>query len=134
MLEVYAYSDNTEITSKVEKAVYYAISVLLPKTRALSVEVEIEPMGEWEHGYCHGVGGKYYEISVNSDLSEEDIIKTVLHEMVHVKQYHKGELSLKKQEKVWRGAKWEGEDYREFPWELEAYELEEELYLGFINQ
>jgi hypothetical protein len=62
-------------------------------------------------------------------------IKTVIHELIHVKQYVTGQLS----DKVGRasGVIWKGIDhskttYSRQPWEREAYRLQEKLFIEFM--
>ena len=57
-------------------------------------------------------------------MREISIIKTVLHEMIHVKQYAEGRLT----QTEWMGRPHPDLPYRELPWEIEAYAREQELY------
>ena len=47
----------------------------------------------------------------------------VIHEMKHVEQYANGKLA---QGNMWKGTKMDGVDYLDQPWEIEAYEFENE--------
>lgn len=65
----------------------------------------------------------------NKKLSLEFKMKTLAHELVHAKQYLRGELDPYKD--TWKGAdcgKWKGVEYSEEPWEYEAHELENPLF------
>ena len=62
------------------------------------------------------------------------ILRTLAHEMVHVKQYIMGELTFKKGQMCWKKQKVDfksGEDYYFSPHEVEAYGLEKGLQLGY---
>ena len=64
--------------------------------------------------------------------TEEEMIKTLGHECVHVLQYARGELN--EQMTLWRGRKVDADklSYYEQPWEKEAIRLEQELYDAFL--
>ena len=78
-------------------------------------------------------------ITIDSKLNKKETLLALAHEMVHVKQYAKGE--MKDIFRPVRATKWFGEkydadnmDYWEQPWEIEAYGRERGLYFKFINQ
>jgi hypothetical protein len=87
---------------------------------------------------------RWFTITLRGKKSDEDMIKTLAHEMVHVKQYIRNELS--KQFRLTRkgigiGSKWMGEfwdpkkhedPYWDCPWEIEAYGREVGLYHKWI--
>ena len=65
------------------------------------------------------------------------MLTVLAHEMVHVKQYAKGEMkdyirmkSVKFQGKIYND---EEMDYWDHPWEIEAHGREKGLYYRFIN-
>lgn len=90
---------------------------------------------------------RWFTITLRDKIGEEeDIIKTLAHEMVHVKQYAKNELA--RQMRVTRGngfklaTKWKGElwmpkrkedAYWDAPWEIEAYGREVGLYHKWVE-
>ena len=65
-----------------------------------------------------------------------EMFKVLGHELVHVKQYVVGDLSIKA-----KGMYWKGEltsvgnmmEYFKSPWEVEAYGLERYLWMNFID-
>jgi hypothetical protein len=76
---------------------------------------------------------RFFCIEVNTTKTRRNQIRTLLHEMVHVKQYAKGE--LRDDRRSTQLSRWLGElhkdedyDYWELPWEIEAYGREEGLY------
>lgn len=76
-------------------------------------------------GWCQQNSSDDYEIEVERNLNDEYFIKTICHEMVHVKQGVTSELV--------NGTTWRGKEYtNEQPWEIEAYQLEKKLYNSFI--
>jgi hypothetical protein len=64
--------------------------------------------------------------------TEEEMLKSLGHELVHVLQYARGELN--EQMTMWRGKKIDSEKipYFEQPWEQEAIILEQKLYDAFL--
>jgi hypothetical protein len=76
-----------------------------------------------EHGETH-----YIDISQNE--SQEDIIRSIFHELVHVRQTDDGDLSL--DGNSWKGFLYRTKEmeveYDHLPWEKEAAELEEKMW------
>lgn len=62
---------------------------------------------------------------------------TLAHEVVHIKQYCTGELSIAYTKysaiDVWKGKRYRETDYDNQPWEWEAYGLEQPLYVEYIS-
>lgn len=76
-----------------------------------------------------------FRINVNvEDQKRRGQLKALAHEMVHVKQYAKGEVyDLRRQKRVTRWKKelvdcTEAGGYHDWPWEEEAFRLEGDLY------
>jgi len=71
-------------------------------------------------------------IEVNKKDPEEEIVKTLAHEVVHIYQYAYGELN--EEMSLWKGKKVDQSkiDYFEQPWEKEAAEVGEFLYESYI--
>jgi hypothetical protein len=131
-----------------EAAQFFANLLMDPRmVRNLEIDVEVEP-GLDVMGECINEddtkNSRYFTIRLNRNHSD-DIIKTLAHEMVHVKQYAKNELG--KQLRVSRGGlkittQWQGNDwnpkrkedaYFDAPWEIEAYGREVGLYAKWIQ-
>lgn len=73
----------------------------------------------------------YVEIEIARRLSNRSlpmyrVMHTLAHEMVHAKQYLRGELDG--YTNSWKGRKPRNYKYENAPWEKEAYKLEAELY------
>jgi hypothetical protein len=70
---------------------------------------------------------------LDSRLPTQQLIQTIAHEMVHVKQIARGRLQTrfvkKKLINVWYGKEYTADDliYYQRPWELEAFRQEREL-------
>jgi len=117
-----------EIASEV---VHWCVKKLLPRLQKLEVEVAIKDTKELE-GYCVQCDDREYEIGIKRGLSLYDLIATICHEMVHVKQYVRKEMD--------QGYRWktrtisEDTDYLELPWEKEAFRLEERLAMECFKE
>ena len=60
----------------------------------------------------------------------KEILRTIFHELVHVKQYIAGELTSEGEIMRWNGTVYIGA-YELLPWEVEAFELEEVMMKSF---
>jgi len=92
-------------------------------------------------GFCHGDRNEVYiDLCRNHENYEgiftlDDIAKTLAHELVHAKQYLRGE--IKPTDNIWHktGEVYDDTSYRQLPWEHEAYMMEDFLYtLYWKNQ
>lgn len=93
---------------------------------------------------------KFY-VSIGENHSVTEIIETLIHELIHVKQISKGELGVTND---WTGVTWKGDiymtakeynkilkkvlkkgsrDYIDLPWELEAERNVKKLYNKFMK-
>lgn len=114
-----------------EKTVAWSIKKLgLSRMRSLNVNVILKKMPEGEFGLCMTDDVmddiRNFNIEVNKNISLKDFVSTIIHEMVHVKQFAREEMSV-------YGMRWksknisENTDYMDLPWEKEAYRMEEKL-------
>jgi hypothetical protein len=111
----------------VEHAVHWCASKMMPRMRTLDIEVKIKKLDD-AYGYCLCDDKRTFQIDIKKGLTLYELITTVCHEMIHVKQYATGELK-----EVEYGAKWKGRRfsddiaYSKLPWEKQAFKLEKEL-------
>lgn len=104
----------------------------LPKR--IKIEIIFEKIDDiYQCGYSDIEDG-VAKMWVNSNMPEDQIIATILHEMVHIQQMKSKKLVIGN----WpTPSKWCGEyviaNYLELPWEVEAYRLEEEM-LSLYNE
>jgi len=59
-------------------------------------------------------------------------MSTLAHELVHVKQFARGELTHNLQ--YWKGKDCSDTDYWKQPWEIEARRLQKKLMIEFMNE
>ena len=75
-------------------------------------------------------------ITVNKNLNKKRMLIAIAHEMVHVKQFAKGELKdyVKSSKSKWCGKIYDNNklDYWDQPWEIDAYGREKGLYYKFL--
>ena len=128
-----------------QAAKWYGMKLLGPRLyNKVTVVLEFtdEDMGSNIYGFCDwndtNYRGRDFTISIHPKLSKKETLLAIAHEMTHVKQYAKGELSDSM--KVMYRCKWQGKqyntdkiDYWDTPWEIEAHGRERGLYVQFIE-
>ena len=70
-----------------------------------------------------------FEIEMRCNMREEEYIKVLMHELWHIYQHVKGMLKDKYGKRLWKGVDMTEMDYELRPWEKEACEMEDVLYL-----
>lgn len=90
----------------------------------IDLEVRFEKLRDFQYGYCDYDEDEVL-ITISQYLSEADTIRTIFHELVHVKQYDDGRLEAGSPQR-WMGSEYD-EDYENLPWEVEAYDLEQKM-------
>ena len=99
----------------------FAWMKLMPRIRKCIVNIKLRKLKVY-HGTCLDVGDREFDIEVEKRLSLGDnFITTIFHEMTHVKQ-------LVYKEFFTECNFYESRDeYLNLPWEVEAYNKQEEL-------
>lgn len=104
--------------------------------KSLTIHIKCLPLKKVK-GFCMSLDDQYgkrpkeFLIELDTKQSKASQLKTLAHEMVHVKQYAKGELAdLDRQNKVkFNKKKYNAESFYWLqPWEIEAYGYEYGLY------
>jgi hypothetical protein len=86
-------------------------------------------------GYCEEEDAEEGMVIIEIDkglISEEDIITTIFHEMVHCRQILDGSL-VQGNPSSWKGVEYDG-NYHELPWEVEAYAIEGDMVREFYDE
>ena len=113
-------------------ALYNKISVTLIFEK-FKKNSEYSAFCDWEYNNSRP---KDFLITVDKTLSKKRMLLAIAHEMVHVKQFAKGELKdyMKSAKSKWCGKIYEGNklDYWDQPWEIDAYGREKGLYYKFL--
>lgn len=130
--EVKVRGGQKHIKQVVEKTTYWCIKKLLPRYRTLDIEVNLKDLQKKEKvfGYCFEEDKNTFTLEIDKNLSLFDLVSTVCHEMVHVKQYAKGEMI----DNGWGAVRWKTRQvdttttkYMDQPWEIEAFKLQDKL-------
>lgn len=116
---------------------FYAKELLGPRLyKNITVTVSFESLPNKFNALCNWVDDNHtcreFHISVNKNLNKKTLLITLSHEMIHIKQFARGELKdYLRSDKV----KWHGQvfclnetEYWSSPWEKEAYENDSILY------
>lgn len=115
---------------------------LLGKRLYDRVELEVsftkEGLGTDVYAYCDWNDTNHksrdFTITIRPDLSKKQMLLALAHEMIHVKQYAKGELRdyVRTNKCKFRGKLYDDKTgYWELPWEIEAHGCERSLYNRF---
>ena len=116
-----------------EMVVNFCIERLMPRMKTLDICVQLSNDMDHADGYCLAVDNREFVIEIDSRLKGDDFITALTHEMVHVKQYARGETKdVNTFTKSWKGDEYISmystiDEYMALPWEAEAYQLQEVL-------
>lgn len=99
---------------------YILVHVVLTKHIENFGEIEVTDYNSKDVPRC-------FKLYVKKDIGDDEILKTLAHEMVHVKQYCKRELN--EEMTKWQGKPYDirNVDYFDRPWEIEAHTLGDNL-------
>lgn len=128
-----------------EAAMLHVFEKFMPRMMTLDVTLRIRKFNksgeEGVVGWCvwedTNIRPREFTIEASSELPTIEFIKTVIHEMVHVKQYATGQ--MKERFKQGRKTYWKDKDYTDIsysksPWEREAYRKQETVYKSFMAE
>ena len=91
---------------------------------------------ELVYGYCDVDGDikrpRDFVIELQSHMNPELYVKTLIHELVHARQWVFGALRQKRGKMYYGSTKVEDLDYEDQPHEIEAREQEETLYITYL--
>ena len=119
---------------RVLDVITYCIDEMMPRHRTLDIEVKLWNCEKHERalGQCLYHGNNIFEIDIDNKQNLYDLILTTCHEMVHVKQYSRKELTEQYPQSFWHGKLYT--DGRCYPWELEAWEMQKPLAHKYIKE
>jgi hypothetical protein len=134
---------NEKLEAILGEAATWALRKFTDQDINVSIEVVAETAKNAE-GVCH-IDENGFEIELVMKDKLKDMIVTLMHEMVHVKQYALGELELDKLILNENGLSvcrlWHGEevypdeiDYFDLPWEIEAFGREHGMMVQWARQ
>ena len=139
-------SHNKELYKAVSNAALYYGALLLGTRMVKNIYLDIKltkslKKKEQAYGYCHIIDDNLnkprefcIELDASMKYSFDQILIWLAHEMVHLKQFVRGELFDYETGKVqWKRRMYGRVHYDDQPWEKEAYRLEEKLYNQFAD-
>jgi hypothetical protein len=116
-------------------ALFYAESLMTPRMLE-NIFLRIKFSSKINaHGYASVVEfsrsnkPRQFEIELHPGIGAAEILKTLSHEMVHIKQYVHGDVNINLTR--WKGSKVLEPDYWFQPWEVEAYGMQSGLFTKF---
>lgn len=105
----------------------FCLQKLMPRLKKIEIEFQLNNLKDRAVGYCMmGDDNRTFEIEVDKKLDIGEMIVTICHEIVHVKQYVRNELGINDNN--------DGQDYYNLSYEKQAYELQETLSEQFIKE
>jgi hypothetical protein len=126
----------------VKSMVKFCAKKLMPRMHNLDITVKLTGLKGEAYGYCLSNEDettdrpRTFELEIERGLQLRRLLETVAHEMVHVKQYARGELyqGVRIAKHRWQG-KWVSNsiDYWEQPWEIEAHGREAGLFIRWAE-
>jgi hypothetical protein len=142
-MRVYISGKNSKVSNREMRyaAQYFAHMLLGPR---LSRSISIFIKNEYDDGFHGSVTflddnhmPRSFDMSIDPAKGKRAQLLTLAHEMVHVKQYARGELKtlFNHKENRWKGRYITDEQFHYYdqPWEIEAFGRELGLYNRFIN-
>ena len=140
-------SHNQELRDLIKQGAEFYGEVLLGKRMAKNIYLDIKLTNDLKkkekaYGYCHIVDDNLsrprefmIELDASMKYSFDQILTWLAHEMVHLKQFVRGELYDYESGRVqWKSRSFGRVNYDDQPWEKEAYRLEGELYEMFEGE
>lgn len=140
MVLIFSDKFSEQLKQDVCDVVVFCSDHLLSPRLSKHIVIELELKKNFaDHGDCEVLEynsqrkARTFKIRLRKKKSMKSLMKTLIHEMVHVKQYALGEMS--QYHDRWR----DGEDYKDvpyhdLPWEVEARTLENLLYDKYVER
>lgn len=122
----------------VSDAFDFAVKYLMPRKQNLDIDITLKSLEEQTDGYHLFIEKGYHEIELQKGMSKDDLLTALFHEMVHVRQYERNHLKDDGIVKTWKGEEYiyiynTVDQYKAFPWEEEAYRLQEDMVTKWIQ-
>ena len=150
-IEVSGTTSQKKIAQIVSAAEFFARLLLDPRmSKNIVLDININKSFPNEGSCCSEEDKKnprFFTIELRGAKGDDDIIKTLGHEMVHLKQYAKNELGTElvvagkggqKMTQHWHGKvykfKSKEDHYYDSPWEIAAYGMEVGLYYKWVSR
>ncbi len=127
-----------DVINTLYDATYFFIRQLIPQCARIRIDIiiddDIELRDEGYLGCIEVLKPHHYEIYIDESLDLDEMVISLAHELVHVKQYELRELvELKNSALQWNGVFYSNALYNDAPWEKEAFEKENVLFECYQN-
>ena len=141
MIVIITGCKDPKVREEVHNACIFYAEQLLSRQMLRHIVVEIdflrrmENLGDCTVSYYNDwYKAREFEIRIKRSRSIKNILCTLAHEMVHVKQFAKGELNC--DQTRWHKQSVDSDEvgYSDLPWEIEASTLERVLYHMYMEQ
>ena len=120
-----------------EDVAYWFLNQFLPRHKIYVEILHRSLKRDGVYGWCDILGESYrpreFLIELHTHMNQELYVKTLLHELVHVRQWVTGTLRAKRGKMYYEHYKIEDYEYEDQPHEIEAREQEEILYQEYMS-
>jgi len=146
MKDLVIYGSNRETRDLMRSAAHFYADILFGPRLANNISLWVHNRKnlltkDGMYGSCTALDDdnrypRQFAIHLDSSVPRKMLFETLAHEMVHAKQYARGELR-----NLWSGkTSWQGQhideelmEYYDHPWEIEAHGRERGLFIRWIN-
>ena len=126
-----------------KSVIEFCVGKLMPRMSSLEINLHIKDLGKSDAlGYAipsdeaDSARPREFDLELHKHQKLRDFLTTLAHEMVHVKQFARGELyeSTRLGRHRWQGEWLKNEpDYWDQPWEIEAHGRETGLFVRWAE-
>lgn len=132
------FRDNDKVEQLLkESAAFYAKELKLENTPTINLHLMFPKRYRLFHGIARFNPKKEntYEIYIMMNHNKYELLSTMAHEMVHIKQMNSGDfrLDVEKGRKYWKEVDHTHTRYEKQPWEKEAFAKERGLAIKFMK-
>jgi|TARA_B100001094_G_scaffold320624_1_gene367111 hypothetical protein len=131
-----------------DEIIWWCMDYLMPRHRVLDIDLKFtKTIEDGAHGFCYrGDDDRDFIIEIDHRLrklvGEEELIETIIHEMVHVWQGATGRMKDKFKggyKQLWKCKdgkyrNYKNTEYAKQPWEVEAYRMQGPLTKLFMKE
>ena len=133
-LETYGYGYSI---NRAQSIVNWFISEYLPRHK-ITVDINHRGMRRdcalgWISVLDSDYRPRHFEIEMQSNLDADTYSITLLHELWHLLQHVRGDLSFGRNKRCWKGIDCSHMDYTDEPWEVEAESMETVLLDKYLK-
>lgn len=77
----------------VHEAAAWCVNRIMPRMRTLDIDIEMMPSNKMDdsEGLCWSIDKRHFMIQIKKGMNRDDLLTTIFHEIVHVKQHARGE-------------------------------------------